>query len=174
MRTSLTFKYVQWGDYEFKVTAENRAGTTDSNVAYGTLWTSKRSLLYLMTLNTDSSRNMFWQARNTLDHYGVYNFNWSTDLCSRPGPDQPPVWGWGPIFGFKRVDFRPPCTRHDFSYRNYPDVGWTSASKRHHLDTVFYAEMRRECDIQLDWRYNANCYLVAHTYWSAVRMRGHF
>ncbi|WP_165977805.1 phospholipase A2 [Nonomuraea diastatica] len=165
VKTSITFKYVPWGDYDFKVTAVNRAGSADSNVAFATLWTSKRSLMYLMTLNTKASRDMFWAARHNV-RYESYNFNWNTDECSH-SQTRPPVpsksIGWP-----KPVDFTRACTRHDFGYRNYKHVGWDGYAKKMYVDRLFLADMHLACDNQLPPNYNENCRALAWVYYIFV------
>lgn len=60
----------------------------------------------------------------------AYGFDWSTDLCSR-SPDQP--------LGY---DFRMPCARHDFGYRNYKAVNHFPANKGH-VDEAFLYDMNQ-------------------------------
>ncbi|MEO3793250.1 phospholipase A2 [Nonomuraea sp. B10E15] len=170
-RTSITFKYVPWGDYDFKVTAVNRAGSADSNVAFATLWTSKRGLMYLMTLNTKASRDMFWAARHNV-RYDSYNFNWDTNECTH-SPTRPFVPSRGAEWP-KQVDFTRACTRHDFGYRNYKHVGWDGYAKRLYLDRLLVADMYLACDNQLPPNYNENCRGMVWIYYGFVRKFAHF
>jgi len=87
-----------------------------------------------------------------------YGFDWSTDYCSA-SPDQP--------LGF---DFRLPCHRHDFGYRNFKLVSAFDANKSR-IDDSFYFDLRTVCA-----RYNAfvrpACYSLAWTYYQAVKTFG--
>lgn len=83
-----------------------------------------------------------------------YGFDWSTDHCSA-SPNQP--------LGF---DFRLPCARHDFGYRNYRSVSLFAANKGH-VDDAFYRDMRAKCATYSTFVRPA-CYSVAWTYYQAV------
>ena len=96
-----------------------------------------------------------WQNQQA---WADYSFDWSTDLCSS-SPDQP--------LGF---DFRMPCRRHDFGYRNYKAIGAFPANKDR-IDDMFYADLKRKCAT-----YSAivrpSCYSLAWTYYQAVHNFG--
>lgn len=94
-------------------------------------------------------------------------FDWSTDYCSAPLSGNS---------GFS-FDFRAPCRRHDFGYRNlhlldrrYGGGFWTSTNRRR-VDQRFLADMNAHCATRamwLQWR----CYSWARTYYVAVRLLG--
>ncbi|WP_433515224.1 phospholipase [Nonomuraea sp. CA-143628] len=87
-----------------------------------------------------------------------YAFDWSTDLCSS-SPDQP--------LGF---DFRMPCRRHDFGYRNYKAVSQFPANKDR-IDSAFYFDMKQVC-AGYSGVSKATCDGLAWTYYQAVRQLG--
>ncbi|MFI0423130.1 phospholipase [Spongiactinospora sp. 9N601] len=87
-----------------------------------------------------------------------YQFDWSTDLCSS-SPDQP--------LGF---DFRTPCRRHDFGYRNYKLVNRFPANKPR-VDDAFYFDMKQVC-AGYSGIPKATCDGLAWTYYQAVREFG--
>ncbi|MER7364862.1 phospholipase [Nonomuraea wenchangensis] len=87
-----------------------------------------------------------------------YAFDWSTDLCSS-SPDQP--------LGF---DFRMPCRRHDFGYRNYKSVSQFPANKSR-IDDAFYYDLRQVC-AGYSGISKATCDGLAWTYYQAVREFG--
>ncbi|TMR25433.1 phospholipase [Nonomuraea turkmeniaca] len=96
-----------------------------------------------------------WQNQGA---WADYAFDWSTDLCSS-SPDQP--------LGF---DFRTPCRRHDFGYRNYKSVNQFPANKSR-IDDAFYFDMKQVCA-----RYSgvskSTCDGLAWTYYQAVKQFG--
>jgi hypothetical protein len=71
-------------------------------------------------------------ARLHPERWAAYGFVWSTDYCSGV-PERPA--------GF---DFRLPCRRHDFGYRNYRAMGRLPAN-RARLDRAFMADLVRQC-----------------------------
>ncbi|MFI7129678.1 phospholipase [Nonomuraea sp. NPDC050153] len=87
-----------------------------------------------------------------------YAFDWSTDLCSS-SPDQP--------LGF---DFRMPCRRHDFGYRNYKDVNQFPANKPR-IDDSFYYDMKQVC-AKYSGVSKSTCNGLAWTYYQAVKEFG--
>jgi hypothetical protein len=105
-----------------------------------------------------TSYNAWNSARQNQGAWAEYAFDWSTDYCSA-SPDQPS--------GF---DFRIPCWRHDFGYRNYKAVGLFDANKSR-IDDSFYFDLRAKCAT-----YNVfvrpACYGLAWTYYQAVKTFG--
>ena len=105
-----------------------------------------------------TSYNAWNSARVNQGAWVEYAFDWSTDYCSS-SPDNP--------LGF---DFRLPCARHDFGYRNYKAVGQFSSNKSR-VDSAFYSDMKRKCNT-----YNIivrpACNSVAWTYYQAVVVFG--
>jgi hypothetical protein len=101
-----------------------------------------------------SSYDSWVVGLNHQERWLDYDFDWSTDFCSS-SPDQPS--------GF---DFRMPCRRHDFGYRNYRRLGEFSANKSR-VDRAFLADMDRKCAT-----YNIFvrpvCYGIAELYYAAV------
>jgi hypothetical protein len=97
-------------------------------------------------------------ARQNQAAWTAYGFDWSTDYCSA-SPDRP--------LGF---DFRMPCWRHDFGYRNYKAVGRFPDNKGH-VDDAFYADLKRSCD-QYSAFVRPSCDSLAWTYYRAVQTFG--
>ena len=118
----------------------------------------KLSVLSSFTQANSTSYNGWNAARQNQGAWSEYAFDWSTDYCST-SPDQP--------LGF---DFRVPCWRHDFGYRNYKAVN-LFASNKAHVDDAFYFDLRAKCAT-----YNAfvrpACYSLAWSYYQAVRNFG--
>lgn len=94
-------------------------------------------------------------------------FDWSTDLCSAPL-----VGSTGRSF-----DFRSPCRRHDFGYRNLHllerrygtgSTYWNSTS-RQRVDQLLRADMRDHCASR-PWYDQPTCYAWAETFYAAVRL----
>ncbi|MDG6102412.1 phospholipase [Dactylosporangium aurantiacum] len=107
---------------------------------------------------TAASYDAWNSARQHQSDWASYGFDWSTDYCST-SPDQP--------LGF---DFRLPCQRHDFGYRNYKAVGQFPANKSR-IDDAFYRDLKAKCAT-----YNAfvrpACTSLAWTYYQAVAAFG--
>lgn len=84
--------------------------------------------------------------------------DWSTDYCSAPF-----VGNTGRSF-----NFRIPCQRHDFGYRNLKLIGAFTEANRKRVDDRFLDDMRSTCAPRgITQRYN--CYLWADTFYAAVR-----
>src|SRR5215510_11604619 len=124
------------------------AATFDEKVAVLTSWTQPNSTSY----------NAWNSARLNQGAWADYAFDWSTDYCSA-SPDQP--------LGF---DFRLPCWRHDFGYRNYKAMGQFSANKSR-IDSYFYFDLKAKCAT-----YNVfvrpACNSLAWSYYQAVSTFG--
>jgi len=118
----------------------------------------KVAVLSNWTQPNSSSYNAWNGARQNQSAWAAYAFDWSTDYCSS-SPDQP--------LGF---DFRIPCWRHDFGYRNWKAVGQFPANKSH-VDDALYFDLRAKCAT-----YNVfvrpSCYSLAWTYYQAVKQFG--
>ncbi len=85
--------------------------------------------------------------------------DWSTDYCSAPF-----VGNTGRSF-----NFRLPCQRHDFAYRNLKILGAFNEDGRKRADDRFLADMRSTCAPRpVTQKYN--CYLWADTFYAAVRV----
>jgi hypothetical protein len=106
------------------------------------------------TQPNDDSFNQWSAAHANQGNWAAYEFDWSTDLCSN-SPDRP--------LGF---DFRIPCTRHDFGYRNYKKIDAFDSGTRKRIDDSFLVDMRRVCNG------NGLCNSVAWSYYQAVRAFG--
>ena len=102
--------------------------------------------------------NAWNSARLNQAAWTEYAFDWSTDYCST-SPDQP--------LGF---DFRLPCRRHDFGYRNYRAIGQFPANKSR-IDDAFYFDLRAKCATYNVFVRRA-CYSLAWTYYQAVQAFG--
>jgi len=107
---------------------------------------------------TSASYNGWNGGRLNQGAWVDYGFDWSTDFCST-SPDQP--------LGF---DFRLPCHRHDFGYRNYKAVSQFPSNKSR-IDDSFYFDLRSKCAT-----YNVfvrpACYSLAWSYYQAVKAFG--
>jgi Prokaryotic phospholipase A2 len=130
------------------VAAPASAVTIEQRLAVMSSWTQPSS----------GSYNGWNSARLNQGAWSEYGFDWSTDFCST-SPDRP--------LGF---DFRLPCWRHDFGYRNYKDVGQFSGNKSR-LDDSFYFDLRAKCATYSVW-VRAACYSLAWTYYQAARNLG--
>jgi hypothetical protein len=87
------------------------------------------------------------------------DLNWSTDYCSAPF-----VGNTGRSF-----NFRLPCQRHDFGYRNLKIVGAFTEENRRRVDDRFLDDMKTTCAPRpVTQKYN--CYLWADTFYAAVRV----
>jgi hypothetical protein len=118
----------------------------------------KPAVLSSWTQATTDSRNAWNSARTNQSAWAAYAFDWSTDYCS-DSPDQP--------LGF---DFRLPCYRHDFGYRNYKAMGTFSANKTR-LDDMFYFDLKAKC-ATYSVLVRSTCNGLAWTYYQAVRAFG--
>ncbi len=124
------------------------AVTTEQRLSVMSSWSQPNS----------SSYNAWNSARQNQGSWTAYGFDWSTDYCSS-SPDRP--------LGF---DFRLPCHRHDFGYRNYKAAGAFDASKAR-IDDSFYFDLRAKCATYNSFVRPA-CYSLAWTYYQAVRNFG--
>ena len=87
------------------------------------------------------------------------DLDWSTDYCSAPF-----VGNTGRPF-----NFRLPCQRHDFGYRNLKIIGAFTEENRRRVDDRFLADMKTTCAPRpVTQKYN--CYLWADTFYAAVRV----
>ncbi len=120
--------------------------------------TDKPAVLSSWTQPSTSSYNAWNSARQNQGAWAAYGFDWSTDYCS-DSPDQP--------LGF---DFRLPCWRHDFGYRNYKAIGTFSANKSH-VDDAFYFDLKAKC-ATYSIVVRSACYGLAWTYYEAVKTFG--
>jgi hypothetical protein len=115
----------------------------------------KLSVMWSFTQATAASESGWYYGRNHQSRYAQYSLDWSTDYCSA-SPDQP--------LGF---DFRMPCARHDFGYRNYKAVGQFPSTNKDRVDSAFYFDLKVKCAT-----YSAivrpSCYSLAWTYYEAV------
>ncbi|MES4902385.1 MULTISPECIES: phospholipase [unclassified Streptomyces] len=118
----------------------------------------KPQVLSSWTQTSASSYNIWLAARNNQGAWSAYQFDWSTDYCSK-SPDNP--------FGFP---FKTACARHDFGYRNYKAIGTFSANKAR-LDSAFYEDLKRVCNGYSGASKTA-CNSTAWTYYQAVKALG--
>lgn len=88
--------------------------------------------------------------------------DWTSDGCSAP------VLGDSGL----SFNFRGPCRRHDFAYRNFSRLNggliWTPSTRRR-VDDVFLRDMRQTCS-QRPWAVAVRCLGWAETYYRSVRM----
>lgn len=87
--------------------------------------------------------------------------DWSTDYCSAPL-----VGNTGRSF-----NFRTPCQRHDFAYRNLKLLGLLGESNRRRVDDQFLVDMRTTCAPRPITQ-KFNCLAWAETFYAAVRTFG--
>lgn len=94
-------------------------------------------------------------------------YDWSTDLCSAPL-----VGSTGLSF-----DFRSPCRRHDFGYRNlklidrrYGTTHWNDSTRRS-TDDRFLTDMRAHCRTR-SLLLQPSCFSWAQVFYTAVRVAG--
>ena len=134
------------------------AGVAWADPANAATLDQKLTLLSSFTQPTSGSYGAWNSARTNQSAFAGYALDWSTDYCSA-SPDEP--------LGF---DFRLPCWRHDFGYRNYKHVGLFPANKDR-VDGMFYFDLKNKCAT-----YNAfvrpSCYSLAWTYYQAVHYFG--
>jgi hypothetical protein len=126
--------------------------------AYAVTLEQKLAVLSGFTQPTTASAASWLSAWQNQANWTVYTFDWSTDLCST-SPDQP--------LGF---DFRMPCRRHDFGYRNYKAVNQFPENKAR-IDDAFYFDMKQVC-AGYSSVLKATCNSLAWTYYQAVREFG--
>ena len=118
----------------------------------------KLAVLSAFTQATAPSQAAWAWGRANPGAYPGYGLDWSTDYCSA-SPDQP--------LGF---DFRIPCWRHDFGYRNYKEVGLFPANKDR-VDSAFYFDLLAKC-ARYSWVVRPSCDSLAWTYYEAVHLFG--
>ena len=120
---------------------------------------------YVRRLAITAPMSEFVAATRTPDRW----FDWSTDDCSAPL-----VGSTGRSF-----DFRLPCRRHDFGYRNLRLLErrygsgrtyWNHTNRRS-VDDRFLTEMRAHCATRAPWL-RLQCRWWAGTYYTAVRLAG--
>lgn len=119
---------------------------------------TKPAVLASWTQPRDASYSAWDAARRDQAFWGQFDFDWTTDLCSA-SPDQP--------LGF---DFRMPCWRHDFGYRNYKAIADFPANKAR-VDDAFRSDMTTVCSARRGLARKA-CLAVARTYYQAVASFG--
>jgi hypothetical protein len=129
-----------------------------ANGAFAVTIDEKLAVLSSWTQTSATSYNAWNTARLNRAAWASYSFDWSTDYCSG-SPDNP--------LGF---DFRLPCWRHDFGYRNYKAMGRFPANKDR-LDSAFYADLKRKC-ATYSFVSQPACLSLAWTYYQAVRQFG--
>ncbi|GAA2328019.1 phospholipase [Dactylosporangium salmoneum] len=126
--------------------------------AHAAVPADKPAVLTSWSQPTAASANAWLSARQHQSDWASYGFDWSTDYCS-DSPDQP--------LGF---DFRLPCARHDFGYRNFKAIGTFPANKGR-IDDSFYYDLKAKCAA-----YNVfvrpACTSLAWTYYQAVKAFG--
>lgn len=96
-------------------------------------------------------------------------FDWSTDWCSAPL-----VGSTGRSF-----DFRQPCRRHDFGYRNLQRLErrygsgstYWNGDSRARVDRQLRADMTAHCRTR-PWHERYTCLGWAETFYAAVRVAG--
>jgi hypothetical protein len=133
-------------------------GLTLASPAHAATLDQKLALLSSFTQPTSASQAAWAWARNNQGAYAGYGLDWSTDYCS-DSPDQP--------LGF---DFRMPCARHDFGYRNYKVVGLFPGNKDR-IDNAFYFDLKVKCGTY-SWVVRPACNSLAWTYYEAVHNFG--
>ena len=100
------------------------------------------------------------------------DLDWSSDGCSTPFPI-----GLGDTG--RSFDFRGPCQRHDFGYRNHKLLDrrpgehgwWWNEQVRRRIDDRMFADMLTVC-ARKPWTQRAACRTWAAIYHRAVRVGG--
>ncbi|UJB40983.1 MULTISPECIES: phospholipase [Streptomyces] len=118
----------------------------------------KPQVMASFTQTSAASYDNWLAARNNQAKWAAYDFDWSTDYCSK-SPDNP--------FGFP---FKLSCARHDFGYRNYKQAGTFSANKAR-LDSALYEDLKRVC-AGYSGATKTSCNGLAWTYYEAVKNLG--
>lgn len=95
---------------------------------------------------------------NNQSLYREFDLDWTTDFCSS-SPDQPAGY-----------DFRMPCRRHDFGYRNFKKLDAFDEYKSR-VDSSLLADLVRKCDTYSVWL-RQPCYGLADLYYEAVSVFG--
>jgi len=99
-----------------------------------------------------SSMGHFWwhRARRSPSYA-----NWSTNYCS---------WSFDktPYYNFKK-----PCARHDFGYRNWKKYRAFTKSAKSSIDKRFLRDMKDHCAARSSTR--VRCYYAAYTYYGFVK-----
>ena len=134
------------------------AGVAWADPANAATLDQKLTLLSSFTQPTSGSYGAWNSARTNQSAFAGYALDWSTDYCSA-SPDEP--------LGF---DFRLPCWRHDFGYRNFKAVGRFPANKDR-VDSAFYVDLKAKCATYSAFVRPA-CYSLAWTYYQAVHNFG--
>ncbi|PZA06853.1 MULTISPECIES: phospholipase A2 [unclassified Meiothermus] len=96
-------------------------------------------------------------------YYRAYSGpDWSNNGCSY-SPDKPLL-----------LNFKDPCNHHDFGYRNVPQYArGRSETYRKYVDDRFLSNLKSVCG-DLPWwdPRKDQCYVLAYTYYAAVRNLG--
>lgn len=138
--------------------------TVSSPASAGPVHSAASDLAYIQNMQYSVSISEFTTAANST---GDRWFDWSTDWCSAPL-----VGSTGRSF-----DFRAPCRRHDFGYRNLQLMErrwsgggryWNSTTRRQ-VDQQLLTDMRAHCRAR-PWYEEATCRLWADTFYSVVRL----
>ncbi|GLW31171.1 phospholipase [Actinoplanes regularis] len=119
---------------------------------------NRATVLDSFTQITAGSFDAWNSARQDQGKWSSYDLDWRTDYCS-DSPDRP-----------LRFDFRLPCWRHDFGYRNYESTGGFRANKRR-VDAAFYADLKRKCSTYPSAS-QRSCNSLAWIYYRAVSIFG--
>jgi hypothetical protein len=119
---------------------------------------TKARVLLSWTKPTSLSYTAWDTARQHQLSWSRYHFDWTTDLCSA-SPDTP--------LGF---DFRMPCWRHDFGYRNYKEIGEFPANKDR-VDRGFFADLTAVC-ANYQGMDHRTCSGLASAYYRMVNLFG--
>jgi hypothetical protein len=118
----------------------------------------KLSVLSQWSQPTSASTSTWNAGRLDRAPWSSFAFDWSTDYCSA-SPDQP--------LGF---DFRLPCWRHDFGYRNHKAVDAFPDNKSR-IDSSFYFDLKATCATH-DVVVRPACDSLAWVYYEAVAKFG--
>lgn len=102
-----------------------------------------------------SMGHFWWHRANRSPWYA----NWSTDYCSN-APDT------GLAFNFKK-----PCARHDYGYRNWKKYSAFTSSAKKSIDSRFLSDMKAHCSTRSIFL-KPDCYRTAYIYYAAVRAFG--
>ncbi len=87
--------------------------------------------------------------------------DWTTDGCSAP------------LLGDsgRSFDFRWPCLRHDFGYRNFKSHGLFNSNTRQRIDDQFRRDLDESCRPRMR-TFKVRCVAWAEIFYTAVRAAG--
>ena len=117
-------------------------------------------IAFVSRITFETDLTTFARQRSMLARTNPH-LDWSTDGCSAPI-----VGSEGRTF-----DFRIPCARHDFAYRNFTALGVLDETLRARIDDQFRRDLYRSCERQVRTR-RVRCVAWAELFVEVVRRVG--